>query len=287
MAEPIFLRQTDTPLFPKVLWNRPVSSIGAGRLLIIGGHTGAFSLPQGIYQLAEAAGIGEVQVLLPDSLRPLLAPLGIGLFAPSTGSGSLSKKALGEILNIAQNYDTSLIGPSLSNHSEVTVLVEALLAKHPGQIVVVEDALIAARHNPALLTTREDCLVILSMEEAFKLAGSLELAISIRPDRGVLNKIEIMQALARAGTCAFVLYGPELIVTSSEKVSMTPLPLYNAGFLPAIYSVCSTFWTQNPTNRFEGLTTAAYVLSQALGNESSSLNDQAKDISEVLEESDW
>ena len=41
----------------------------AGRLLLIGGHKGEFSLLQAIYQTTEAAGIGECVAVMPDSLR--------------------------------------------------------------------------------------------------------------------------------------------------------------------------------------------------------------------------
>ena len=51
------MRQEGDPAFPKILWNRPVSRAGGGRLLLAGGHTGNLSLPQVVYGAAKAASL--------------------------------------------------------------------------------------------------------------------------------------------------------------------------------------------------------------------------------------
>src|SRR5207253_2372681 len=88
-----YLKQGSEPLFPKVLWNRPVSRSGAGRLLVVGGHKDEFSSVQAIYQLSLAAGVGQCTVVLPDSLKTLLAGTPDSLFVPASTSGSLGKAA--------------------------------------------------------------------------------------------------------------------------------------------------------------------------------------------------
>lgn len=287
--QPEFVKQIGQPLFPKTLWNRPVSRMGAGRLLIIGGHEQAFSLPQGIYQLADAAGAGDVQVLLPDSLRPLLGPLGIGIFLPSTGSGSLSKKSLGESLLLAEDYDATLIGPQLSNHSETMVFTDGFISKHQGQMILVEDALIAIGANPKVATNRSDVLIIVSLQELFKLITALGIIIKHRPERGLLNLVGLLHALMDHTAANYVLYGQDLIVASHGKVSVTPFTAAAKEYLPAIYGTFATFFIQNPANHYEGLTTAAYVLSQITPviKQDSSLNAQGGAIRKMLADADW
>jgi hypothetical protein len=65
---PQFIRQEDEPLYPTILYNRPVTRNAAGRMLVVGGHSGEFSVPTAVHQLATAAGIGECRVVLPDNL---------------------------------------------------------------------------------------------------------------------------------------------------------------------------------------------------------------------------
>ena len=127
MPELDFIRQDGEPLYPKTLWNRPVSRVGAGRLLIPGGHSGDMSLPTAIYQAAMASGAGECVVALPDVLTKLLGGTPATTFVASSPSGSLGREALGRLLELSEEADAVLIGASLSNNSHTTILVEKFL----------------------------------------------------------------------------------------------------------------------------------------------------------------
>ncbi|HEY6736275.1 MAG TPA: hypothetical protein VI322_01010, partial [Candidatus Saccharimonadia bacterium] len=129
---PAFLKQANIPLYPQVLYNRPVTRTGAGRLLLVGGHTGEFSQPTAFNQLALAAGAGECRVVMPDKLAALLAGAPGVYFGAATASGSLSRDALGRILQLAEEADALAIGTSLSNNSDTTMLVERLLTEAEG-----------------------------------------------------------------------------------------------------------------------------------------------------------
>src|SRR3954470_20599597 len=100
-----FTRQTDTPLYPKVLYNRPITRSGGGRLLIVGGHSGEFSMPTAIHQFAVAAGVGEAVAVLPDNLAKFLSGAPGTTFAASSSSGSLGREALGRILELSEDSD--------------------------------------------------------------------------------------------------------------------------------------------------------------------------------------
>ncbi|MDF2461721.1 MAG: hypothetical protein K0S68_1124, partial [Candidatus Saccharibacteria bacterium] len=88
MSTPQFIRQEDEPLHPTILYNRPVTRHAAGRLLVVGGHSGEFSVLTAIHQLSTAAGIGECNTVLPDNLAKLLSGAPGTFFVPSTESGS-------------------------------------------------------------------------------------------------------------------------------------------------------------------------------------------------------
>jgi NAD(P)H-hydrate repair Nnr-like enzyme with NAD(P)H-hydrate dehydratase domain len=113
-----FQKQSDKPLFPNVLWSRPVSRRQGGRLLIVGGQTHGINEVQAIYQAAMAAGAGESQLAVPDTLSSMLAPTGLGIFMPASGSGSLGKAAAGNILHVASDYDALVVAGNLTNNSE-------------------------------------------------------------------------------------------------------------------------------------------------------------------------
>jgi NAD(P)H-hydrate repair Nnr-like enzyme with NAD(P)H-hydrate dehydratase domain len=288
---PAFIQQDGAPLYPKILYNRPVTRQGAGRLLIVGGYASEFSLPTTMHQLALAAGLGECQVVLPDSLARVVGGAPDTLFVPSSPSGSLGTEALGRIVSLAEEADAVAIGASLSNNSHTSILVERLLQEVERPVIAFADALPALQHHVQLVTDREDCLVIITMPEVFKLAGQLGVAIAIRRDGGLMNKLEIIRDLAAASRCHYVVYGSEIVVAAGDELIVTPVN-YRLSLIPAAYySVMSTSWLQNPGRRREGLATGAYLLreaSRSLGaTDRPSAGQLATALDRLLDQAEW
>lgn len=255
-----YLRQSGEPLYPNLLWNRPVSARHAGRLLLVGGQGGNFSMPNNIYLTATASGVGQCQIVFPDSLQKTLAPTGIGIFTPSNPSGSFGKSAVEVITQAATDFDAIGIGGDLGNNSQTTVALESLLNQLERPVALYDDALELLRYQPDLIARRPKRLVIASMNELFKLAGRLGVALPTIKDGGVTARIEVVQALAAATTADYAIFGREIIVASGGQISLTDL-----GYTPepaVVYGLCMVFWLQNPKSPFQGLTTAAYILSQ-------------------------
>ncbi len=261
-ATPQFVRQTDEPLYPDVLYNRPVTRAAGGRLLVVGGHQGEFSLPTAVHQFALAAGVGECTVVLPDVLAKFLGGAPGVAFAAATASGSLDRAALGRILELSEEADAVAIGPSLSNNSATAILAERLAAEVERPVSVFDEGLSGLRHNVASVTGNSKALVILTMAELFKLAGALGVAINIRPGGGLINKLEIVRDVAAAGACAYAVYGTEIIVAAGGGLVMTPVN-YRLSKVPALfYGALTTFWLQNRPNPVAGLATAAFLIRQ-------------------------
>lgn len=259
---PQFVKQEDEPLFPNVLYNRPVTRMAAGRLLLPGGHSGEFSLPAAIQQLALATGIGECRVLLPDVLAKFLGGAPGTFFAPSSSSGSLAREALGRILELAEETDAVALGASLSSNSNTTMLLDKLVGETVRPLILFDEALPALGTGITKVTGNPDALIILTMAEAFKICGHLQIPIHIRRDAGLINKLEIIQDLKTASRCSYAVFGTEIVVATDTELIVTPIN-YRLSLVPALfYAVLSTFWLQNPSNRQAGLATGAYLLRQ-------------------------
>jgi NAD(P)H-hydrate repair Nnr-like enzyme with NAD(P)H-hydrate dehydratase domain len=287
---PQFIRQTDTPIFPQTLYNRPITRMGGGRLLIVGGHASEFSLPTTIHQFAVAAGIGQATAVLPDTLAKILGGAPGTAFAPSTPSGSLAREALGRILELSEEADAVAIGASLSNNSNTAMLTERLVQELRRPQIILDDALTALRQNITSVTDNSQALVILTMAEVFKLCGALSIGINIRPQAGLINKLEIIQDLRSASACSYVVYGTEIIVAADADLIVTPIN-YRLSLTPAIfYGTLATFWLQNSRDPTAGLATGAYLIARAgtgLGDtDHPNANLLAKTLAQILKDSD-
>lgn len=232
-------------------------------MLIVGGHRHEFALIQGIYQITEAAGIGYVQAALPDTLRNLIGGGEFGHFLPASPSGSLGRAALGELLHLAEGYDGIIIGANLTNNSETSVLIESLIARSQRPIIITEEAIESFKFNPKLITNNAQAVVVTTMPGLFALANHHHLPLAIKPNRGVMGKIEILQQIVDISRCSYLVFDADIIVAAEEQISLTPLerPLSQA---PAIaIGLASVLWLQNRSKTFQALTTAAYLAHQA------------------------
>jgi len=280
---PQFTKQTDKPLFPDVFWNRPTMRQRAGRLLLIGGHKGEFSLLQAIYQTTEAAGIGECVAVMPDSLRRTVGENGFGRFVPASTSGSLGKAALAELLELATDADALIIGANLTTNAETAVVIEALITKLEQPVVITEEAIGLLQFHPELITGNPRALVVTTMPGLFALAGHHHMPIAIKPHGGVVGKIEILQQLAAISRCSYVVFDSEILVHAASNTSLTPLtqPLSN---LPgAVIGTAATFWAQGLSYAYESLTTAAYVLAEAATSKPLTSSSLAQQINTILD----
>jgi len=253
-----FLRQTNEPLFPKVLWNRPVGANRAGRLLLVGGHSQEFNAVGNVYAAAQSAEVGECTIVLPDALQKYLPGDSNHVFVPSTPAGSIAKDATAQILSLAQDSDAIALGASLSSNSETATVIESILSKTDKPIALFDEAFDLMKFHPQTLIG-ENRLIIATMPDLFKLAKHLKIGISVS-EPSLVGKLNIIRMLATVTKSQFLVYGPELIVVANNQESVThwkPVPA------TVLFGVASVLWLQNQAKPFEGLTTAAYLISKA------------------------
>jgi NAD(P)H-hydrate repair Nnr-like enzyme with NAD(P)H-hydrate dehydratase domain len=285
MSETPFERQIDKPLYPDILWNRPLNFSRAGRLLIIGGHEREFALVQAVYQAALAAGVGTVGLALPDSLRGPLSGLPEAIFLPSSPSGSLGKAAQGELLHIIPDYDAAVIGPNLSNNSESATLIEAILQDLAVPAIVTEEAIEAVKFNIGAITSNPRITVATTMNGVFTAASALNVALKVQPERELLGRVDLVSQVKAVTACNWVIIGREIIVAADDQISMTPAPRPLSHLEGMIIGVLAAELTQNFTKPYQALTTGSFLAAKAIAEaEVPSISSVSQQLPKVLAE---
>lgn len=254
-----------------------------GRLLVVGGQRNEFSLVQAIYEMTEAAGIGACLAIVPDSLRKLIGETGYARFVPASASGSLGKAALGELLGLAADFDALIIGANLTNNAETGVMIESLITKLETPMVITEEVIEILKFYPTLITENPRALVVTTMAGLFALANHHHMPIAIRPNGGVVGKIEILQQLATISKCSYVVFDHEIFANAEGEISLTALPQTLTNMPAAVVGAAATFWLQHPGKAFTALTSAAYVLAEASTPPVSSYSSFARQMRGVLQ----
>ncbi len=255
-----FLKQGNQTLFPKILWNKPVNKRAAKRLLIIGGQAKQFQRTQDTYQAALEAGIGVAKVVLPDAIKVYTGELPDCVFVPSTKAGSIAKAALPQINSFAAESDGLLLAGELSQNSETLSLIESLLDEITLPLIATEEVINGLLYRPQALFSHPQRLLIAGTQTLVKLAERLSIGIEINSDSSLLNRLDLLKALAATQSASYATLGHELIIVSKDQISVTPMsnshPVRTAAFL-------ATYWLQHPDS-FQALTSGAYVLAHGL-----------------------
>lgn len=258
-----FIIQQSKPLFPKILWNRPVTSRGAGRMLIVGGQAHGFSGVQAAFAAALAAGIGECRLVLPDALRKVMPPSGGVNLVASTPTGSMARAALDEIIQLAEESDVVVVGIDLGKNSETMLLVERLMMELEDKLVVLAgDGLNILEFNTKL-ACRSDVMLVASNKELVRLHNFFDQPVNFQV-KMLESKVNLAAKMAEVAGCMVVGYGPELTVSAAGQSGVTPSQGETTGLEVALAAVEAVFLVHNRGQRFEGLMTGAYIVAEVM-----------------------
>lgn len=254
-----WLKQLPTkPLFPDIEWSKPEQKAHAGRLMIIGGHAQGFIGVAESFDYAKKAGVGEVRVLLPDSLQKSLPNnLAEATLLPSNPSGGFSKKAWQDINAACQWADGVFLPGDAGKNSETATLYEKLLLETKTPIVITRDAVDLLDQAYPQVVERENTLLVLSFAQTQKLLKNVyypkvvTFSMSLAAFVEVLHKFTITYPVT-----LMVFHNDTLIVAAGGKVSTTPWTNPMEIWRGHVATKAASYWLWNPGKVFEAATTS-------------------------------
>ena len=252
MAHTYWRKQTqDEPLFPDILWSRPETKGTSGKLAIIGGDSHGFSAPGIAYGAALDAGAGVCKVLLPDGIRKLVrGVLPDAEYGPSTPSGSFSKQAFSNFVDMSSWADTTLLAGDIGRNSETAMLLEGFVNQYRGPLVIAQDAVDYFKETPLQITSRKDTLVVLSLSQLQKLFIATP---SIIPVTYTMTTRQLIEALhtytSEHQACIITKHNDLLFVAQDGALATQKHETKIWRTLTAARA--SVFWMQNPNSLFE------------------------------------
>lgn len=250
----------DKPLYPDLLWSRPENARFAGKLLIIGGNIQGFAAAGEAYTEATKAGIGTGRVLLPDSLQKTVGRvLETGEYAPSTPSGSFSKRALAELIAHSAWADGVLLAGDFGRNSETAILLEQFASKYSGQLTITKDAVDYFLNISAVLD-RPDTTLVLSFAQLQKLAANARFTRPFTFEMDLLRLVEALHEFTVTNQANIIVrHLNNIFVAVKGQVSTTPVGNETKIWRVKTAAHAAVWWLQNPSKSYEALTTAMFV----------------------------
>lgn len=250
-------QSADKPLFPDLLWSRPENRLHAGKLLVVGGNAHGFSAPAEAFNEAGKAGVGTARVVLPDALQKTVGKFfPEAEFVPSTPSGSLSQKALGELLALGQWADGVLLAGDLGRNSETAILLEKFTKEHTGQLSLTKDSADYFLNLPQILD-RPDTTLVVSFAQLQKLAIAANFTKPFTFDMDLVRLVDMLHDFTEMHPASIMVkHLRNIIVAVGGQVSTTKLVEDKEVWRVATAAHASVWWLQNSTKPFEALTTS-------------------------------
>lgn len=220
-------QERNKPLFDKVLWNKPERRDQAGAMTIVGGANSGFIGVANAYKTAQSTGIGQVTVIMPDSLSVKFPPVIRQTiqqleFTDSTVSGGLALKSERTIANSASNSGNLLLIGDVGANAETAQLIERLL-NNPElmdvKITLARDAVDLIYNGAEAIMNRHNINIIVSLAQLQKLARAIYFPRMIGFSQGIRQIVETLHKLTLSYHATITLFsGDHLLVSQSGKV---------------------------------------------------------------------
>lgn len=255
-----WLRQSeDSPLFPDILWSRPESKAGAGKIGIIGGHAHGFGAPGIAYMTSLNAGVGVCRVLLPDAVKKVVRGiLPDADFAPSTPSGSFAKLAHSDMQSIANWSDCVILAGDVGRNSETAILLEDFVRNYSGLLSVTHDAVDYFKEIPLQLVDRPDTLIGLSLSQLQKFFINTPTITPITYSMSTPQLVEALHTYTELHPACIATKHNDLLFVS-HKGQVVTSKYSEKVWRVNITARASVFWLQNPSQQFEAVATSLII----------------------------
>ncbi len=248
----------DKPLYKDILWSRPETRHGAGKLLIAGGNIHGFANIGQAYQTAQESGIGTAHVLLPDAIKKTVGKLLENTdFGPSTPSGSFGSEALGEFLVQSSWADGVLLAGDFGRNSETSILLEKYTQQYSGILTVTKDAVDYFYHLPTSILDRENTMLVVNLSQLQKLGTASKFETPFLLGMGLMLLVQALHEFSKLHRCIVVTKELDNIVVAYQgNISTTKLNDDKELWQVQVATKASVFWLQNPNKPFESITSS-------------------------------
>lgn len=248
----------DKPLFPNLAWSRPEQRSQAGRLGIIGGNSAGFQIVAKNYDHALRSGVGEVKILLPDSLKKSLPPtMTEVVFAKTNPSGGLSKEALPDLLAFTNWSQAILMIGENGQNSETAILYENFITTYQGPLVVTRDAVDLLKDSFESLLNRPQTVLVVSFAQLQKLFQKTYYPIILTFSMQLTSLVSALYKFTITyPVTIMVLHQDKLLVAHQGQVTSTPFKDHLSIWQGYTTTKATVYWLWHLQQPLESLTTS-------------------------------
>ena len=247
-----------SPLYPDVLWSRPESKTGAGKLAIVGGNAFGFSAPGIAYNESLASGVGITKVVMPQAVQKTVKlVLPDADFAPSNRSGSFSKQALAQMIEVAYWSDGTILAGDFGRNSETAVLLETFVEKYDGLLTLTQDAVDYFKETPKLIVDRQQTFIALSLAQLQRLFIATPHITPITYSMSIQQLVDALRGYTEIHPATIATKLNDIIFVASGG-NVVSQKYEEKTWRVIVATRGSVFWLQNPGTPLKAIVSSLY-----------------------------
>ena len=279
MVDPAIVEQKAELLFPDQIFSRPINRLQTPQVGVIGGSRDNLKPLHDVYQALDACNNRTI-LAVPAEVSPIVGSLAELVFVQSekyTDDATIAQRLA--------DCNMIVLAPGMKVTSQWHIRLEKILRQSHTSAVWTEEALPIVAASPELLNA-PGSIVVLSSEQAIRLANKYQLPVTIAPARGIYNKIALMRALSEHTNAHIVLCDEHQIATYHYTLSTAGL-LQDAqhSYSDQQYILAGTIagltaGVVGVQRQYEAIMNALYIFREAMLDTNS---DHAKSIRQAID----
>lgn len=212
-------------LFPEIEWSKPEQKSHAGKLLIIGGGAGAFRGLAIAHKTALRTGVGEVRILLPNSLKKDIKIDSTELiFAKSNLSGGFSNDSWTDFKAGEKWADSILFIGDTNKNSETAILFEKFILESEKPIFITRDAVDILLDSFSEILYKKNVSILASFAQLQKIFSKVFYPKVLTFSMNISNVADILHKFTFSYPAQILtLNNANFIIAENGEVFSTPL----------------------------------------------------------------
>lgn len=246
------------PLFPDIAWSKPEQKAMAGRLAIIGGNSSIFRAVAESYDTALKTGVGEVKILLPETLKNSLPKTILDVsFTKANQSGGLSNQAIDDLIAIAKWGQAVLLIGDSGQSSETAILYEKFISQYDGPLTITRDTIDLLKSYSQDLVSRPQTLIVASFAQLQKIFQAVYYPKILTFSIQLSSLIEaVYKFTITYPVCLVVFFNNKLIVAYQGQVTTTDWTDSMAIWRGQTATKATVYWLWSQNQILEAVTTS-------------------------------
>lgn len=208
-----WLKQTDVPSFPDIIWNRPHNQRQIGSILLIAGTAQNLAPINKAYEALRKIDVQNIYLVAPQSAEPVIGGFIDGSFVEETPSHSLAKSSQGIVESLLSNHSLTLMPGDIGSNTETLSLFEGLL-KHSGWVGLSNQTVLELMYAIKSILNRDQTIVEVDIKTLQRIGTELKLDYAFERNGDLVATVEKLKTLSKSCEAIIILHFKNSIISA-------------------------------------------------------------------------